>query len=342
VGRPAKPWFRKQTGWWMLEVNDEQIKLSKDKDEAFRKFHEMMVTRHEAPESPMARVADIVEAFLAWASTHVAESTYDQYKWYGQKLSEDCGQQAARDFKPIHVTRWIDKRGWHGAHEYNGRRYTFRFFSWAMDEGVLAKNPLRGMKRPKPKPRQRALTDTEYLAMLRASDSDFRPFLFALKQTGARPKELRQLTWDKVHGDHLILWEHKTDGSTTAPRVIHLTQPMQKMLALFRKRSESKYVFLNGRGKPWTMNAVRLRVMRLKKKLGLNDDVCVYLLRHAFGTNAIVNGVDPLTVAELMGHSDLTMIKNVYAHLSGQKSHLQDAVTRAAARPLGASRNQGA
>ena len=341
VGRPARPWFRKQTGWWMLEVGGEQIKLSKDKAEAFHKFREMMATRLEAPESPRARVADVVEAFLAWASSHVARTTYDQYKWYGQKLAEDCGTQSARDFKPIHVTRWVDKRGWHGAHEYNARRYAFRFFSWAVDEGVMGKNPLKEMKRSKPKPRQRALTDAEYLAMLRATDSDFRPLLFALRQTGARPKELRELTWDQVHDDRLVLWEHKTDGRTTAPRVIHLTKPMQKMLALFRRRSSSKYVFLNGRGKPWTMNAVRLRVTRLRQRLNLDDEVCAYLLRHAFGTNAIVNGVDPLTVAELMGHSDLTMIKDVYAHLAEQKSHLQDAVTRAAARPPGASRNPG-
>jgi integrase len=341
VGRPAKPWYRKQTGWWMLELGGSQIKLSKDKDEAYRKFHEMMATQHEAPESSRARVADIVEAFLAWASNRVARATFDQYKWYGQKLAEDCGTQPAHDFKPIHVTRWVDQRGWRGAHEYNARRYAFRFFSWAVDEGVLRKNPLKGMKRPKPKPRQRALTEAEYLAMLRATDSDFRPLLFALKQTGARPKELRELTWDQVHGDRLVLWEHKTDGTTAAPRVIHLTQPMQKMLALFRTRSKSKFVFLNGRGKPWTTNAVRLRVMRLRTKLNLADDVCAYLLRHAFGTNAIVNGIDPLTVAELMGHSDLTMIKNVYAHLSEQKSHLQDAVTRAVARPVGASRNPG-
>ena len=68
-------------------------------------------------------------------------------------------------------------------------------------------------------------------------------------------------------------------------------------MAVPRRRSTSKHVFLNRRGRPWTMNAVRLRIDRLKKKPKLADDVCSYLLRHAFGTMAIVNGVDPLTVA---------------------------------------------
>jgi integrase len=341
MARPPKPWFREQTGWWMVYLNGKAEKLAKDKAEAHRRFYELMATRHEAPESPNSRVADVVEAFLSWASTHTKPATYAQYSWYGQKLAEDCGQLAARDFKPIHVTRWVEKRGWRGAHEYNAKRYTFRFFSWAVSEGVLTKNPLAGMKRPKPLPRQRAITDDEYLAMLRATDSDFRPLLFALRQTGARPSELRELKWEHVRGDCIVLRDHKTVGKTRRPRVIHLTPTMQRFLAVLKKRSNADHVFLNGRGKPWTMNAVRLRVARLKKKLDLADDVCAYLIRHGYATQAIVNGVDPMALAELMGHRSLEMVNGVYVHLAEQRSHLQDAATLAA-KPAAASRRRDA
>jgi len=167
-----------------------------------------------------------------------------------------------------------------------------------------------------------------------------RSLLFALRQTGARPQELRELTWKDVRPDHLLLWEHKTEGSTREPRIIHLTPCMQRFFAVVRKRSKSDHVFLNGRGKPWTTNAVRLRVMRLKDKLGLSDDVCAYLIRHAFGTNAILNGVDVVTVSELMGHASTEITTGVYVHLAEQKSHLQKAVTRAVSTPPAASRDQ--
>jgi site-specific recombinase XerD len=342
MARPPKPWFREQTGWWMVYLDGKPEKLSTDKDEAHRKFHAMMATRHEVPESPNASVADVVEAFLSWASTHTKTSTYEQYAWYGQKLAEDCGRHAARDFKPIHVTRWIEKRGWHGSHEYNAKRYVFRYFSWAVHEGIFSKNPLAGMKRSKPLPRQRAITEVEYLSLLRATDSDFRPLLFALRQTGARPSELRELKWENVRGDHLSLWEHKVVGKTRKPRVIHLTPCMQRFLGVVRKRSRSEYVFLNAKGRPWTMDAVRQRVARLKAKLGLSKDVCTYLIRHAFGTNAVLNGVDVATVAELMGHSSTEVTTGVYVHLAGQKSHLQNAVSRAVSKPPGASTRRDA
>ena len=234
---------------------------------------------------------------------------------------------SARDLKPIHITRWIGNRGWQGAHEYNASRYAFRYFSWAVEQGILPKNPLAGMKRAKPMPRQRAITDGEYLAMLRATDSDFRRLLFALRQTGARPGELRELTWEQVRPDHLLPREHKTVAKVRKPRIIHLTPCMQRFLAVLKKRSKSDYVFLNGRGRPWTSNAVRLRVARLRDKLGLADDVCAYLIRHAFGSNAILNGVDVATVAELMGHASTEVTTSVYIHLAEQKSHLQAAAS---------------
>ena len=97
-----------------------------------------------------------------------------------------------------------------------------------------------------------------------------------------------------------------------------------------RRRSTSENVFVNSRGKPWTMNAVRLRIMRLKEKLGLASDVCAYLVRHMWGTQAILNGVDVSTVAECMGHNSLEMVSTVYVHLADQHSHLQSAMEKAA------------
>jgi integrase len=126
-----------------------------------------------------------------------------------------------------------------------------------------------------------------------------------------------------------VLTQHKTAHATGKPRVIFLTKPMQKLMRVLRATSSSDYVFLNARKKPWTVNAIRLRINRIKKKSALAKDVCAYLLRHAWGTNAILNGVDPITVAACMGHSSLDMISKVYVHLADKHTHLQDAMEKA-------------
>lgn len=189
------------------------------------------------------------------------------------------------------------------------------------------------MRCPRAKVRQRALTDAEFRALLRASDKDFKVLLFALSQTGCRPKEARTLRWSDVDQDRWLLAEHKTAYKTGKARAIFLTRPMQKLMQVLRRKSTSEFVFLNARKKPWTVNAMRLRITRIKKKTDLAKDVCSYLLRHAWGTNAILNGVDPITVAACMGHSSLDMISRVYVHLADQHEHLQEAMEKAA-RPV--------
>ncbi|MGL4511579.1 MAG: tyrosine-type recombinase/integrase, partial [Lacipirellulaceae bacterium] len=57
----------------------------------------------------------------------------------------------------------------------------------------------------------------------------------------------------------------------------------------------------------------------------------LYALRHSWATNALRNGVDPLTVAILMGHSNPSMLACTYQHLSHDPQHLLGQARKAAA-----------
>jgi integrase len=344
MGRPNKIWFRKDTGWWMVTLGGVKARLAegrKNKQAAVDKFHELASQRSRVPESPSARVADVIEAFLAWSKVHRSDETNRNYFWYGEKFAEHAGYLLVAELKPIHVTRFVDKYGWKDTTERNARRSVYRAFSWAKEEGIIPENPLKGMKCPKARTRERALTNGEYCILMRKSRRDFKRLLFALRQTGCRPKEARRLTWDQVRDDRWVLPKHKTAHKVGKPRVIFLSKPMRRLMQTLRGRAVGEYVFLNARGEPWTVNAIRCRINRLKEKTDLPKDVCSYLLRHAFGTNAILNGVDVITVAQLMGHESLDMIRKVYAHLADEHKHLQDSLEQVRRRPAPAKRQPG-
>ncbi len=55
----------------------------------------------------------------------------------------------------------------------------------------------------------------------------------------------------------------------------------------------------------------------------------LYGLRHSWATSALQKGVDPLTVAILMGHSDPSMLSKVYQHLSLNPAHMLEQAKRA-------------
>jgi len=333
MARRPRPWFRKQTGWWMVTLGGVQQKLAEGRENkklAEKKFHELSLLVAESPESCDMRVASVCDAFLQWSERHQSPETYRGYLFYVQSFCEACGYRPVADLRPHHVTTWTDRKAWGPTSQFNAVRSVQRVFNWAVKEKRIQQNPVKGMERPRPKSRMTYASDDEFQALRRAAVPAFRLFLFALRQTGARPSEVRGLTWDQVHDDRWILPEHKTVGKTGKPRVIHLTPVMQRLMRLLRRKSVSRYVFVNCHGEKWTTNAVRLQMQRLRRKLGLRDDLCAYEVRHAFGTYGILNGVDIATLAELMGHRDTTMVSRVYGHLAEQTDHLAAAVAKAA------------
>lgn len=339
MGRRNKPWFHKEMGWWVTTIARKVYRLAPGKSkydstseaEAWQAFHELMAFRPRQPDQADGRVCDLVEAFLAFYSKpgRISADTLRNYRFYTQKFSEEWGYLRSSDIRVHHVDKWIDSRPWNATSEYNGRRIVFRVFSWGVERGWLRENPLKGMTRAKPEITRRCLTFEEWCGLLRGARRPFRVFLWSLLETGARPSELRNLTWDMVRDDRCVLPKHKTAKKTGKPRIIYLSERMQRRLRQLKGRSESPYVFVNSRGQRWTQNAIRLQVDRIAGRQRLANDVCAYMVRHTFGTWGIMSGLDPATVAELMGHSDTDMIVKVYCHLAEQSSHMQVAANRA-------------
>jgi hypothetical protein len=194
MARPQKPWSRKQTGWWMVKIDGKPERLIKGPNDeehrrlAVEKMVELAQLRRVAPQSSNARIVDVIEAFLRHSRVHLADDTHRMNRYYCQLFAEHCGMVLVRDLKPFHITEWItammdpervgrerkvkerfrkaakttkerrkigpDPKPWGETTIYNARKIAFRVFSWAKEEGLLPENPLAGMKRPKPPPRQ--------------------------------------------------------------------------------------------------------------------------------------------------------------------------------------------
>src|SRR5262249_1115923 len=69
---------------------------------------------------------------------------------------------------------------------------------------------------------------------------------------------------------------------------------------------------------PWTKSALCLKCNRLAESLGF--EFTAYALRHTFCTDRLIAGVDPLTVAKLMGNSP-EMVMRVYNSLGKCQNH---------------------
>jgi len=317
----------------MVTIGGRQHKLVEGKQErklAWQLYHELMLTVAESPESPDVQVFSLCDYFLDWSEKNQRMRTYHGYRWFLHSFCDACGNVRVADLKPFHVTQWIDSQAtWKSSEtRYNGIRNAKRVFSWAVEQQLIGKSPIAGMKLPRRRPRQTYMKDAIYRRLRREACQPLRYLLFGLRQTGARPSEIYNVTWGEFHQDRFILHEHKTIHKTGQARVIYLSLLMQRLVESLRETSTCDNVFVNTRGKPWNSNSVQLSLNRLKKKLGIKEPVYAYGLRHAFATYALRAGVNTATVAELMGHVDTTMVSRVYGHLAKADDHLMDAMNQ--------------
>jgi len=80
-------------------------------------------------------------------------------------------------------------------------------------------------------------------------------------------------------------------------------------------------------GKAWTRHKLYDAFRVIHSRTGIR--IAPYDIRHTFATNAIKRGVDLISLSEIMGHTDLTMLKKNYSHLLMAGDHIQRAVRQA-------------
>ena len=345
-----RPWYRAQTNCWYVEVKGSQVPLGKHPEhlpppkkgkngwsppaEITTAFHRLMAADPTGvPSYEAVQVAVVCDLFLDWSSKHHKPETYRGYKDFLQDFCELYGTLLAKDLKPLHVTRWLDAHpGWKGSRR-NAVVAVKRAFNWADAEGVLRPNPVKAVKKPRQRRRDRVLSDEERQEVLAAiKDRQFRDFVFAMMETGARPGEVRRVTAENVNLE-LGVWvfrEHKTAQRTGRPRVIYLTPAMLELTRRLVAEHPEGPLFRGPCSKRgFSRNGVRCRFKRLREKLPRLAGVISYTLRHSFATQALVRGVGIAQVAELLGHVDTSMVSEHFGHLAGNVQHLRDMALKA-------------
>ena len=205
-------------------------------------------------------------------------------------------------------------------------------YVWAEDEGHLDGNPLKRLKKPVAGRREQIVTpaqSADILAHYKPADP-FRALLEYCWESGARPQEARRIEVRHVDlANHRVFFPPKEAKGKRKWRVILTTPRAEEILVRRVGERADGFVFRNARGGQWTAYAVNCRFCRLKEKTGTK--FALYSLRHSYCQKLLVSGVDHLTVAALMGHSDGAMVRTTYSHLDQDQDHLMAALRKASA-----------
>ena len=186
--------------------------------------------------------------------------------------------------------------------------YVKRFFKWCHQRDLIAANPLEAMEAlPKPKSRERVLTDDELAKVWRAADEGpHRMAVRLLVLTGARREEISQLKWGEIDGDSIVLAGERTKNGE--PRIIPLSAPAAAQLAAMPRIGG--YVFTLNGDKPigswgrakhaldeasgvvgWRVHDLRRTVATGMQKLGVTLQTVEAVLGHTSGSRDGIVGV---------------------------------------------------
>jgi integrase len=123
-----------------------------------------------------------------------------------------------------------------------------------------------------------------------------------------RKGELLGLQWPQIDFEQGIIT--LTDTKNDERRDIPMNETVKATLKGIERIGAN--VFCNGDGE--TFANVRRSFETAVRKSGI-EDFRFHDLRHTFASNLVMEGIDIMTVKELMGHKDLTMTLR-YSHLA--------------------------
>lgn len=266
-------------------------------------------------------------------------------------LEQEEGVAAVREIEASHITAWFAfMRKTPGARGKVRSERTIQtyarsvraFFHWLIRRQLLEMNPFALVTFPKVgKPLIQTITAEELESLLwacappnetgpiaeRAAVRN-KAILWVFYDTGIRVSELcglRLNSFDRKRG-MLTVW-----GKGSKERRIALGQNCQRHLLYYLDHhrpteeelsewgnASEDHIFLSETRLPFTKNGVTQLFARLKQRVGIKGRrVSPHIFRHTFAIRYLVNGGDPFSLQELLGHEDMATVK-IYMRMNDE------------------------
>jgi site-specific recombinase XerD len=340
----SEPFFWKSRGAWFVKATSDAGKRTNVWVGKTKKEGKLALEKLAAESAEVVAIADqvLVETLVdQWAGVQMIRVERGEVTigWLKRNLSMlnqflvAHPELTCDDFKPFTLLDWIATKKWKPNTERMLLTVTKQVFRWGVRTKRIKENPIDGIDMPLATRADGCVTDEQHRLMFDRCGLDrrtrpLRPLIVLLRHSGCRPGELATMTASDLSDDcsTITLTKHKSSKKRGAKSVY--LSPCGQTIAKILRSVRTDTMLLNGRGQPWTRNAIRIRFRRLRESLGLPPSIVAYSYRHAFATQALVSGVDIATVAELLGHASTEMISRHYGHLANEKQHLKDAAAR--------------
>ena len=212
------------------------------------------------------------------------------------------------------------------------------FFSFLIKNNIVINSPMSNIVSPKATKKLPNVLSPEGIEILVSfspkSTQDFRDIAIIelIYSSGLRVSEATNVKLDDFEDNRNFL---RVLGKGSKTRLVPVGQYANDAISAWLEKrnsihSESKYLFLNLRGKKISTRSVQERIRKISVIQGL-PPVNPHMLRHSFATHLLESSGDLRSIQELLGHSSLSTTQ-IYTKLDYQ--HLMSVYEKAHPRAL--------
>lgn len=321
---------------------------AKTSAELDRKVQEFKIAKRSGIYSSDMPLKDWTASWLASVQCSVEPTTYASYTSYINKhILPRLGDYSLCDLQPANIRDFMVAVSKTLCSNTAGRVYAIlkRILQTAVDDDMLAKTPMRGIKAPtkKLKKPRVALTDEQckhYLQWLQASKHPEDKLMIMLAIiSGLRRGEILGLRVQDVDFDRKTITvrqvikkiDHQLvisprPKTSTSRRTVSLPETIFPLLKAKIRANRLKamqdedwqpneLLFPAAHGLPMSVDAISQAVRRSGHRAGLPDGFSLHSLRHTSATLLLKNGVNVKVVQQRLGHSNASTTLNIYSHV---------------------------
>lgn len=221
------------------------------------------------------------------------------------------------------------------------------FFHWLIRRETIDRNPFDRVTFPKVgKPLIRPIEPEEFERLLLActppgevgpladrAAARNRAILWLLYDTGIRLSELLGIKlgdFDRKHGMLIVKGKGSKErrvalGNNCLRNLLYYLdrhRPGEDELTEWGNAGE-EHIILSETRLPLTKNGLTMLFRRIKQRSGITEKrISPHIFRHSFAIRYLVLGNDPFSLQELLGHEDMTTVKN-YMHMNDETIQAQ-------------------
>lgn len=289
----------------------------------------------------------------------IRRSTYDGYKQTLAHINGTLGKKRLNALKTEDIQKFYNELHANGRKQHVeqlGKELSASYvrkihmvlheaLEYAVNDKLISSNPAESTILPRiERKEKKVMVEDELDRFLDTIDDmpEWRDFFYLEIMTGLRRGEICGLMWedlDEYRGilcvqrsityknGNLIIGEPKTDEGK---REIILPNSVLEMLIERKQGSVSKWIFHKSLNPelPMAPGYAYQKLQGILKTAGI-EKMRFHDLRHTFATHAARNGVDPKTLAGLLGHTNASFTLDTYTHVtSDMQKHASKVVEK--------------